>query len=82
MPGQVSQDIVQATFPARVDLSTEFDLMRAFWSEDYWAQRAHETSDNRGKLLRRDGFGLAEDRYGRFKTDGPDRTSYPDGYMA
>jgi hypothetical protein len=30
---------------------------------DYWAQMAHETSDNRGKLLRRDGFTLAEERY-------------------
>ncbi|KAG8875415.1 hypothetical protein FRB98_007809 [Tulasnella sp. 332] len=36
-------------------------------SKDYWAQKAHETSDNRGKLLRRDGFGLAEDRYATYK---------------
>ncbi|KAG8907638.1 hypothetical protein FRB99_003100 [Tulasnella sp. 403] len=36
-------------------------------SKDYWAQKAHEYSDNRGKLLRRDGFGLAEERYGTYK---------------
>jgi len=33
-------------------------------SREYWAQKAHETSDNRGKLLRRDGFAIAEERYG------------------
>ncbi|KAG8740857.1 hypothetical protein FRC12_015855 [Ceratobasidium sp. 428] len=33
-------------------------------SREYWAQKAHENSDNRGKMLRRDGFGLAEDKYG------------------
>jgi hypothetical protein len=31
---------------------------------EFWAQKAHRTSDNRGKLLRRDGFCLAEDKYG------------------
>jgi hypothetical protein len=31
---------------------------------EYWAQKAHENSDNRGKLLRRDGFTLAEEKYG------------------
>ncbi|KAG9029721.1 hypothetical protein FRB95_004970 [Tulasnella sp. JGI-2019a] len=36
-------------------------------SKDYWAQKAHQTSDNKGKLLRRDGFGLAEDRYATYK---------------
>ncbi|KAF8680544.1 Galactose oxidase [Rhizoctonia solani] len=34
-------------------------------SREYWAQKAHENSDNRGKLLRRDGFALAEERYGQ-----------------
>lgn len=31
---------------------------------EYWAQKAHVTSDNRGKELRRDGFTLAQERYG------------------
>ncbi|QRV91183.1 glyoxal oxidase [Ceratobasidium sp. AG-Ba] len=34
---------------------------------EYWAQKAHENSDNRGKMLRRDGFGLAEERYETYK---------------
>jgi len=36
-------------------------------SREFWAQKAHKTSDNRGKLLRRDGFGLAEDKYAEYK---------------
>ncbi|CAE7223491.1 unnamed protein product [Rhizoctonia solani] len=36
-------------------------------SREYWAQKAHENSDNRGKLLRRDGFALAEERYETYK---------------
>lgn len=32
---------------------------------EHWAGKAHESSDNRGKLLRRDGFTLAQERYGR-----------------
>lgn len=31
---------------------------------EFWTQKAYGVSDNRGKLLRRDGFGMAEDRYG------------------
>lgn len=34
------------------------------FSGESWAQKALENSDNRGKQLRRDGFSLAEDRYG------------------
>ena len=34
---------------------------------EYWAQKARESSDNRGKLLRRDGFSLAEEHYGAYK---------------
>ncbi|KAF8760875.1 Galactose oxidase [Rhizoctonia solani] len=34
---------------------------------EYWAQKAHENSDNRGKLLRRDGFALAEERYETYR---------------
>jgi ABC-type lipoprotein export system ATPase subunit len=30
---------------------------------EFWTQKAHNISDNRGKLLRRDGFGLAEEKY-------------------
>jgi hypothetical protein len=33
---------------------------------EYWTQKAHGVSDNRGKLLRRDGFSFAEERYGMF----------------
>ncbi|KAN0085624.1 hypothetical protein V8E55_006758 [Tylopilus felleus] len=38
-------------------------------SREYWAQKAHQdhASDNRGKQLRRDGFGLAEARYVEYK---------------
>jgi len=34
---------------------------------EYWTQKAYGTSENRGKELRRDGFGLAEERYSRFR---------------
>ena len=33
-------------------------------SREYWARKALERSDNRGKMLRRDGFSLAEETYG------------------
>ncbi|KAK0213836.1 galactose oxidase [Armillaria fumosa] len=36
-------------------------------SREYWAQKAHAASDNRGKQLRRDGFGLAKERYAEYK---------------
>ncbi|KAI0257724.1 hypothetical protein BC834DRAFT_920813, partial [Gloeopeniophorella convolvens] len=36
-------------------------------SREYWAQKARESSDNRGKLLRRDGFSLAEEHYATYK---------------
>ncbi|PBK88007.1 galactose oxidase [Armillaria gallica] len=36
-------------------------------SREYWAQKAHATSDSRGKQLRRDGFRLAEERYAEYK---------------
>ncbi|RDX51666.1 galactose oxidase [Lentinus brumalis] len=36
-------------------------------SREYWTQKAYGKSDNRGKLLRRDGFTLAEDRYAEYK---------------
>jgi hypothetical protein len=34
---------------------------------EYWAQKARESSDNRGKLLWHDGFSLAEEHYGTYK---------------
>ncbi|QRV76349.1 kelch repeat-containing protein 3 [Ceratobasidium sp. AG-Ba] len=45
------------------------ETLAAFYarSREYWAQKAHENSDNRGKMLRRDGFGLAEERYETYK---------------
>lgn len=36
-------------------------------SREYWAQKAHQSSDNRGKMLRRDGFSLAQERYTSYK---------------
>ncbi|KAF9644018.1 galactose oxidase [Thelephora ganbajun] len=36
-------------------------------SREHWTQKAYGTSDNRGKLLRRDGFALAEERYAEYK---------------
>ncbi|KIJ63011.1 hypothetical protein HYDPIDRAFT_113512 [Hydnomerulius pinastri MD-312] len=36
-------------------------------SREYWAQKAHDTSDNRGKQLRRDGFALAGEKYAEYK---------------
>ncbi|KAH7925051.1 galactose oxidase [Leucogyrophana mollusca] len=36
-------------------------------SREYWTQKAHNMSDNRGKLLRRDGFSLSEERYAAYK---------------
>ncbi|KAI0783728.1 hypothetical protein C8Q75DRAFT_781691 [Abortiporus biennis] len=36
-------------------------------SREYWAGKAHQTSDNRGKQLRKDGFSLAQTRYDEYK---------------
>lgn len=36
-------------------------------TREHWAQKARETSDNRGKMLRRDGFSHAEERYAEYK---------------
>ncbi|THH00456.1 hypothetical protein EW026_g2079 [Hermanssonia centrifuga] len=36
-------------------------------SREYWAKKAHQSSDNRGKMLRRDGFTLAQERYSAYK---------------
>ncbi|KAF9510287.1 hypothetical protein BS47DRAFT_1409249 [Hydnum rufescens UP504] len=36
-------------------------------TREYWIQQAHTSSDNRGKMLRRDGFALASERYQSYK---------------
>ncbi|POW11819.1 hypothetical protein PSHT_08281 [Puccinia striiformis] len=36
-------------------------------SREYWTQKAHATSQHRGKELRRDGFSHAEERYSEYK---------------
>lgn len=36
-------------------------------SRVYWAQKAHVSTENQGKQLRRDGFALAEETYGDCK---------------
>ncbi|EFP91432.2 uncharacterized protein PGTG_17388 [Puccinia graminis f. sp. tritici CRL 75-36-700-3] len=36
-------------------------------TREYWTQKAHETSQHRGKELRRDGFSHAEERYSEYK---------------
>ncbi|KAF9261281.1 galactose oxidase [Marasmius fiardii PR-910] len=38
-------------------------------SREYWSRKAHGTgsSEHRGKMLRRDGFALAEERYAEYK---------------
>ncbi|KAG6915440.1 hypothetical protein DXG01_011470 [Tephrocybe rancida] len=36
-------------------------------SREHWSGKAHGSSDNRGKQLRRDGFALAEERYASYK---------------
>jgi len=58
---QSEEDIVSTPLPG--------ETLAAFYgrSREYWAQKARESSDNRGKLLRRDGFSLAEERYGTYK---------------
>ncbi|KAL5492045.1 KEL3_1 [Sanghuangporus weigelae] len=45
------------------------ETLAAFYarSRGYWTDKAHRTSDNRGKLLRRDGFVLAQERYAMYK---------------
>lgn len=47
-------------------LLTVSSLFIAHILGEYWAQKAYGTtsSDSRGKQLRRDGFSLAEERYG------------------
>lgn len=55
------EDAMSIPLPGET-LKTFYDRTRS-----YWAQKAHESSDNRGKSLRRDGFQLADDRYASYK---------------
>ena len=55
------EDLLSTPLPGET-LKTFYDRTR-----EYWAQKAHEHSDNRGKSLRRDGFQLADDRYQIYK---------------
>ncbi|GBE83977.1 Kelch repeat-containing protein [Sparassis crispa] len=56
-----AEDIISTPLPG--------EILAMFYarSREYWAQKAHESSDNRGKMLRRDGFVLAGERYAVYK---------------
>ncbi|OCB83973.1 galactose oxidase [Sanghuangporus baumii] len=58
---QSADDILSTPLPG--------ETLAAFYarSRAYWTGKAHRTSDNRGKLLRRDGFALAQERYAMYK---------------
>ncbi|KAL5531468.1 hypothetical protein ACEPAG_4345 [Sanghuangporus baumii] len=58
---QCADDILSTPLPG--------ETLAAFYarSRGYWTDKAHRTSDNRGKLLRRDGFALAQERYAMYK---------------
>ncbi|KAI0948095.1 hypothetical protein AcW1_009694 [Taiwanofungus camphoratus] len=58
---RLAEDILSTPLPG--------ETLAVFYSRsrEYWTQKAHGSSDNRGKLLRRDGFTLAEERYGTYK---------------
>ncbi|TFK53261.1 galactose oxidase [Heliocybe sulcata] len=36
-------------------------------SREYWTGKAHSSSDNQGKMLRRDGFAMAQEKYEEYK---------------
>ena len=55
------EELQSAPLPGET-LRTFYDRTRSFW-----AQKAHEHSENRGKSLRRDGFQLADERYKAYK---------------
>ncbi|KAI6003046.1 galactose oxidase [Pisolithus albus] len=61
--GRSAEDILSTPAPG--------ETLAMFYarSREYWAQKAHARGaiDNRGKQLRRDGFGLAEERYAEYK---------------
>lgn len=55
------EDILSTPLPGET-LKTFYDRTR-----EYWAQKAHAHSDNRGKALRKDGFQLADEKYREFE---------------
>lgn len=61
--GRSAEDILSTPTPG--------ETLAMFYarSREYWAQKAHTRGavDSRGKQLRRDGFGLAEERYAEYK---------------
>ncbi|KAI6025552.1 galactose oxidase [Pisolithus marmoratus] len=61
--GRSAEDIISTPAPG--------ETLAMFYarSREYWAQKAHARGamDSRGKQLRRDGFGLAEERYTEYK---------------
>ncbi|OBZ65623.1 Kelch repeat-containing protein 3 [Grifola frondosa] len=77
VPGEVDQDELRSKATAFMGVAKALlDLPKTSsalpypekplrW--EYWAQKAHGTSDNRGKMLRRDGFTMAEERYAAYK---------------
>ncbi|KZV91213.1 hypothetical protein EXIGLDRAFT_719583 [Exidia glandulosa HHB12029] len=62
-PSRTAEDALSTPMPG--------ETLAMFYarSRTYWAQKAFETgaSDNRGKMLRRDGFARAEERYKEYK---------------
>ncbi|PSS37469.1 hypothetical protein PHLCEN_2v676 [Hermanssonia centrifuga] len=56
-----SEDVVSTPLPG--------ETLAMFYarSREYWAKKAHQSSDNRGKMLRRDGFTLAQEHYSAYK---------------
>ncbi|KAI0090113.1 hypothetical protein BDY19DRAFT_751077 [Irpex rosettiformis] len=61
--GRSPEDIISTPLPG--------ETLAMFYarSKDYWAQKAYTSSSdqNRGKVLRRIGFGLAKDKYNEYK---------------
>jgi len=55
------EDIISTPFPG--ETLTQFFSR----SREYWTQKARERSDDKGKMLRKVGFALAEERYNAYK---------------
>lgn len=56
-----AEEIIRTPYPG------ETLAMYYLRSKEYWTLKAHETSENRGKQLRRDGFAMAEEQYDNYK---------------
>ncbi|KAF8587936.1 galactose oxidase [Ramaria rubella] len=65
----VSKDGAARTEEDAISTPLPGETLATFYSRsrEYWAQKAFEYSDNRGKMLRRDGFSMAEERYVSYK---------------